>query len=168
MNTTPLQQDWEILQSQTNTSLSTIECKSFDADIHLFATNILVSQHNRQMLKSLNKPIACNITKCLSHGVSKEDDAHQLDQKILLCIGQRVMLTCNLWIQVGLVNGALGMVTQISYTEGSGPPNLPTYVVVEFDTYISPPWDHINQKKIPIPPIKHGNKKQIHSRWHGP
>jgi ATP-dependent exoDNAse (exonuclease V) alpha subunit len=113
------------------------------------------------MVQSLNKPIARNITECLGSFVSKEDDDHQLEQKILLCIGQRVMLTCNLWIQAGLVNGALGLVTQISYTEGVNPPSLPTYVIVEFDTYISPPWDDINPQKIPIPPIKRGNKKQI-------
>jgi hypothetical protein len=53
------------------------------------------------------------------------------------------------------------MVTQISYTQGVGPPNLPVYVVVELDTYIGPPWDHINPKKVSIPPIKCGTKKQI-------
>jgi hypothetical protein len=35
----------------TNTSLSTTECKTFDTTIHLFATNILVSQYNKHMLK---------------------------------------------------------------------------------------------------------------------
>ena len=53
------------------------------------------------------------------------------------------------------------MVTQISYTQGVGPPNLLVYVVVELDTYIRPPWDHINPKKVSIPPIKCDTKKQI-------
>jgi hypothetical protein len=53
------------------------------------------------------------------------------------------------------------MVTQIAYTQGVDPPNLPVYVVLEFDTYIGPPWDHINPKNVSIPPIKCGTKKQI-------
>ena len=39
------------------------------------------------------------------------------------------MLTCNLWVQSGLVNGALGEVIQIVYRPGSNPPQLPAYVV---------------------------------------
>jgi ATP-dependent DNA helicase PIF1 len=160
-NASPLQEDWEILQSRTNTYLSTTECKDLDVAIHLFATNTLVYQHNKKMLQSLNRPIARCIAERLGCSISKEDDDHQLEQEILLCIGQRVMLTCNLWIQTGLVNGALGLVTQIAYTEGVNPPSLPAYVVVEFDTYLGPPWDDVNPNKIPIPPIKRGNKKQI-------
>ena len=57
--------------------------------------------------------------------------------------------------------GTLGMVTQIAYIQGVDPPNLTDYVIVEFDTFISPPWDHINPKQVPISPIKCSTKKQI-------
>jgi ATP-dependent exoDNAse (exonuclease V) alpha subunit len=113
------------------------------------------------MIQSLNRPITRCVAECLGSSISKEDNDHQLEQQILLCIGQRVMLTYNLWIQTGLVNGALGLVTQIAYTEGVNPPRFPTYVIVEFDTYLGPLWDDFNPNKIPIPPIKRGNKKQI-------
>ena len=53
------------------------------------------------------------------------------------------------------------MVTQIAYIQVVDPPNLSEYVVVEFDTFISPPWDHINPKQVPISPIKCSTKKQI-------
>lgn len=49
----------------------------------------------------------------------------------------RVMLIANLWIEVGLVNGALGMVVSICYKEG-GPPALPLTVMVKFDNYTGP------------------------------
>ena len=71
------------------------------------------------------------------------------------------MLSCNLWVQAGLVNGALGVVMKIVYAPGINPPHLPTYVVVEFDKYIGPPWDQTQPKHVPIPPIQRNNKKQI-------
>ena len=44
------------------------------------------------------------------------------------------MLTANLWIQVGLVKGALGIVVSIGYQEG-GPPALSLVAMVKFDKY---------------------------------
>ena len=60
------------------------------------------------------------------------------------------MLSYNLWVQSGLVNGALELVMQIEYTLGSSRPKLPTYVVMVFDNYIMPPWDQSQLKHIPI------------------
>jgi hypothetical protein len=51
------------------------------------------------------------------------------------------MLSYNLWVHAGSVNGALEVVMQIVYAPGCIPPNFPTYVVVAFDKYIGPPWD---------------------------
>ena len=78
-------------------------------------------------------PIARSIADFTKHSEAEYEDDHQLDQEILLCVGQRVMLTCNLWVQSGLVNGALGEVIQIVYKLGTNPPQLPAYVVMEFD-----------------------------------
>ena len=71
------------------------------------------------------------------------------------------MLSCNLWVKVGLVNGALRVIIQIVYTPGFIPPKLPAYGVVEFYNYIGPPWDQSQPKHIPIPPIQRSNMKQI-------
>jgi len=58
------------------------------------------------------------------------------------------MLSCNLWVQSGLVTGALRVVMKIIYTLGSSPPKLPAYVFTTFDNYIWPPWDQYQPKHI--------------------
>ena len=70
------------------------------------------------------------------------------------------MLSYNLWVQQGLENGALRVVMQIEYKDLSLN-MLPTYVVMEFDNWIGPPWDQSQLKHIPIPPINQSNKKKI-------
>ena len=68
----------------------------FNAAVHMFPTNNLVSFHNRHMLKSLNFPIArCIAVTSRRSEISGADD-DQLDREVLLCRGQRVILTCNL------------------------------------------------------------------------
>ena len=48
-------------------------------------------------------------------------------------------LTANLWVQAGLVNGAMGTVVAICYDQaGESPPNLPVEVTVRFDSYCGP------------------------------
>ena len=60
------------------------------------------------------------------------------------------MLTTNLWIDAGLVNGSLGVVKDIVYAIDCKPPLFPSYVTVEFNSYIDPPWDPNSPKTIPI------------------
>ena len=60
------------------------------------------------------------------------------------------MLIANLWVEAGLVNGAMGTVISICYETG-GPPNLPLAVMVQFDNYN----DHtLRDNTIPIIPIR--------------
>ena len=77
------------------------------------------------------------------------------------------MLTCNLWAEAGLVNGALGTIQNIFFSEGSKPPQLPMYATVSFDDYISLPWDIKYLNIVPIAPIHRGNHKHIplHMAW---
>ena len=54
------------------------------------------------------------------------------------------MLTKSLWVEAGLVNGALGQVVSIIYNTSTTPPNLALFVVVNFMHYKGPPWDNSN------------------------
>ena len=62
------------------------------------------------------------------------------------------MLTANLWVQAGLVNGAVGTVVAICYNESDGsPPSLPQAVTVQFDSYTGPT---LSDGTVPITPLR--------------
>lgn len=71
------------------------------------------------------------------------------------------MLCSNIWVEIGLVNGALSQVKAIIYNEGEKPPQLYLFVVVHFKHYIGPPSDHNNPNNVPITPLSHGLCHQI-------
>ena len=73
-----------------------------------------------------------------------ERDEDDLELELLIAVGARVMLTSNLWTDVGLVNGALGVIQQIVYNLGISTPEPATYVLVRFDNYQGVPWDDIH------------------------
>lgn len=62
------------------------------------------------------------------------------------------MLSSNLWVEMGLVNGAMGTIQAICYHEGSAPPDLPVAVTVLFDTYSG---HTLADGTVPIAPIRH-------------
>ncbi len=85
-------------------------------------------------------------------GASKasSDDAGGLEAVVYIAHGARVMLTANLWTEVGLVNGTLGTVTDICYESGQGPPSLPIALTIKFDSYSGPTLDGA----VPIIPLR--------------
>ena len=58
-----------------------------------------------------------------------------LEPVLYLPKNSRVMLTRNLWTEVGLCNGALGTVRHVIYAKGHSPPVLPIaiIIIVQFD-----------------------------------
>ena len=87
------------------------------------------------MLKQLNIPIAHCFAEQRNQNAHQSIDDEQLALKVLLVVGQQVMLTANLWVQAGLVNGSLGKFIDIVYKSNEQPPSLPSFVVVEFLYY---------------------------------
>ncbi|CAM9602813.1 unnamed protein product, partial [Ascophyllum nodosum] len=67
-----------------------------------------------------------------------------------------VMLTKNLWQEVGLVNGIRGGVVEIVYAEGAPAPSPPCYVIVRFDGYTGPDWSSGERYRgcVPISPVQ--------------
>ena len=66
------------------------------------------------------------------------DDAGGLQPVVCLAKSARVMLSSNLWVDMGLVNGAMGTIQAICYKTGQAPPALPVAVTVLFDHYSGP------------------------------
>jgi hypothetical protein len=54
-----------------------------------------------------------------------------------------VMITSNLWTEVGLTNGAMGTVRNIVFAEGILPPALPRAVIVVMDEGYRGPFSRI-------------------------
>ena len=107
-------------------------------------------------------PIARSLASKTRNGDIVEDgSSDELELELLISTGSRVMLTTNLWIEAGLVNGALGFIKSIVYRLGTAPPKRPTYVTVEFDNYFGIPFDDHHPKVVPIAPLQRGRTFQL-------
>ena len=100
-------------------------------------------------------------TKTRNGNIVEDGSNDELELELLISTGSRVMLTTNLWIEVGLVNGALGFIKSIVYRPGIGPPEPPTYVTVEFDNYSGITFDDHHPKVVPIAPLQRGRTFQL-------
>lgn len=145
--------DWQMLLKRTAEHAdNTLE---FADAVRLFYTKEDVARYNLDKLYKLGTPVA-NINaihSCLAAASTKPDDAGGLYPVTYLSKQAPVMLTANLWQQVGLCNGAAGTVHQILYQEGHSPPSLPIAVLVDFPNYSGPPFFEDRPICIPIPPI---------------
>lgn len=108
---------------------------NFDNAPLIANTRADVQAYNVHQLISLNKPIARIPPKDLpSLSLNNAAVETGLHDNLNLAIGCRVMLTTNLCVQAGLVNGALGTVNDIVYSQESNyPQDQPMFVLVKFD-----------------------------------
>ena len=142
--------DWEQLMKQTPTEVS--DLAPFTDALHLHPTIEAVVEHNITRLRANGHPVA--IIKAVHSGPNaskaSSEDAGGLESIICLAHNARVMLTSNLWVDMGLVNGAMGTVMAVCYRSGESPPNLPIAVTVRFDSYRGPT---LSDGTVPITPL---------------
>ena len=84
---------------------------------------------------------------------SSPDEMSGLEPVVFLAKGARLMLTMNLWTDVGLCNGATSVVMDFIYSTNQQPPNLPIAVIVKFDEYTGPSINNELPHCVPICPI---------------
>ena len=145
--------DWTTLLQRTPTVAN--NANTFKEAIHLYYKKEQVAQYNHEAITKLGSPIAQinAIHSCAAATSAKSDNAGGLEPVIFMAKGSRVMLTSNLWQQVGLCNGTRGLIEDLLYTHGHKPPNLPIAILVNFPDYSDPPFIQSKPKCIPVPPI---------------
>ena len=109
-------------------------------------------EYNVAQLQASGQPIATIKAVHTGPNAAKApaDDAGGLEAVVCLARSARVILISNLWVDVGLVNRAMGTVQAICYRTG-GSPDLPIAVMVRFDSYSGPTFP---DGTIPITPLR--------------
>ena len=146
-NTKVTLSNWNYLMSRTPTRVH--DLSPFSTALHLIPTVETVVKYNVAQLQASGQPIAAIKAVHTGDNAAKApaDDAGGLEAVVCLAHSARVMLTSNLWVDVGLVNGAMGT---IFYRTG-GPPDLPIAVMVRFDSYSGPTFP---DGTVPITPLR--------------
>ncbi len=110
--------DWNHLMTQTPAHVQ--ELSPFVTSLHLHPTVEAVVEHNVTQVRASGKPIATIRAVHTGPNASKApaDDTGGLEVVVRLAHGARVMLTTNLWVDVGLVKGAMGTIAVICYHSG--------------------------------------------------
>ena len=86
-----------------------------------------------------------------SKAVAGADKYSGLKSTVHITIGSRVMLTNNIWVRAGLINGAQGVVVDVVFQSQD---ELPEYVLINFDDYKGPRIYPDEDKKTWVPIFK--------------
>lgn len=149
-------EDWKLLLTRNPDKTENLQHFE-DCAIKISFGNEKVSKDNYNKLCDLgHKIIQINAqhTNNKAKNLSAEDMGG-LEPVWYLAKNSRVMLTRNLWSEVGLCNGALGTVRHVIYAEGRCPPLLPIAIIVQFDKkdYSGPSFCDSIANCVPIYPV---------------
>lgn len=150
--------DYHKFQTRFWSRLSEAEKSRFNNALHLLPQKDQVRELNLLRLSNCGSPVVRCKAKhnCADARKASEEDAEGLEKEIMLAEGATVMITRNLWTSkglcsstsncyllniysynLGLVNGARGIVQKILYHPSANPQqgDLPAVVLVEVDKY---------------------------------
>ena len=132
------QADYDFLHPRTTGTVSRDDEKRFENSLYLMYTREEVREYNMQQLDRLNRQghrtarIDAIHSNKAAEGMTA-DNMQGLQPFLMVARGARVMITSNIWTEVGLTNGAMGTVRYIVYKEGILPPSMPRAIIVEMD-----------------------------------
>ena len=146
--------DYELLSKRFRGSVTGDMTLFVDA-IHLFPTHEKVDDYNSEKLLQPRQPVAYIEAShnCVKAKQATSNIACGLQRFLSLSEGCKVMLRANLWVAKGLVNGSIGHVMHIIYSE-NGPPSLPSVVICNFPGYTGPSFLPDHPHSFPIVPIQ--------------
>ena len=145
--------DWKNLLTRQSVAVRDID--DFQDCPRLYFSNEDVARFNFIKLSEFNEPFALiKAVHSTQHAKTlNADDLSGLQPLIFLARKAHVVLTCNLWSAVCLVNGACGKVIDLVYKLGQSPPELPVAIIVQFEHYIGPSISDSVPCCVPICPI---------------
>ena len=127
-----------------------------DDCLHINERNVDCDRVNKQRLMDLKSPIVLINAMDINCNTQTYSDDHfrRLRPRIYTAIGARMMLTWNVCVNVGLVNGSIGNVIDIVYADNTEPPSLPAFIIMNIVNYSGPVFFHGEgrQQWVPILP----------------
>ena len=145
------EEDWHKLQERAPQN---VNMEDFKDAVRLFYDKENVARYNYEKLCRLGNPIAriSAVHSGIGASAAKSDNAGGLQSEVFLSRGATVMLTSNLWQEVGLCNGTVGTVQELLFHSDKPPPCLPIAVLVHFPHYRGPAFIDDDPLSIPVPP----------------
>ena len=159
-------EDYDTLMKRFRSSMTNEDINQFKNAAHLFSTNDQVNKCNHERLQTVidphtNRRAPVTLIKAFnSNSRARRISADHfcgLENSLFLAVGAEVVLTKNLWINAGLVNGAKGTVRAIVYEEGKSIGTIPETIFVEFYEFRGTPDQQMfgpgRHNWIPINPL---------------
>ena len=146
-------EDWNWLEtncSAVNKTRQELEEFSSINTLAIFNTNAEIDTYNMQKLTDLNQHITkLNSMHTGANAINGSNtDTKQLECNLYLSVQSKILLLHNISTTFKLVNGSTGTIMDFIYNEGTNPPLLPSYIVIDFPTYNGPSFfgDDIDKK----------------------
>ena len=111
---------------------------------------------NQKKVQELGTPICQSLALNNPPSAAETDasDADRLVNQLHFAKGCKVLLTQNYWTEANLVNGSIGWIRHIIYSEDSDPTvaSMPALLLVHFPKYIGPSFLDDEEKIVPVVP----------------